>query len=340
MNQKDPLFLAHSLHGLLPIAVRVQIIAAVCHGVALVLSLVYLGPVSVWAWLLVFATAGAPALASLATQFWQLRLTGLLTVLSMAIGIPMLVESSMQSSMWLLPIGLCVTLSSAAVYHSVVMYLLMASAVWVILLYVLLPALATQMEIALALLVVVGATGAGATISIMFRELRWNSFILQRQLHAIANVDSLTELPNRRAFLSRLNALPALPAGDDGVYFLMLDVDDFKKINDRYGHDVGDKALIAVARALEQAVAEHNLGRMGGEEFAVAALLPETEAHALARNILTAVHSCVLQGQHLSISVGMALRKPDEAISSLMRRADLALYEAKLAGKNQYVLAA
>jgi diguanylate cyclase (GGDEF)-like protein len=343
VNQKDPLFLAHSFNGLLPIAVRVQIIAAVCHGLALVLALCYRGPVSFEACLLVCTTAGAPALTSLSGHFWQLRLTGLLTVLSMAIGIPMLLEHSVQPYMWLLPIGLCVTLSSAAVYHSVAMYLLMAAAVWGILLYWLLPALANPLEVALALLVILGSTSAGATISVMFRALRWKSFILQRQLHVIANVDVLTELPNRRAFLGRLDELLAQAQESGGLYFLMLDVDDFKTINDQYGHDVGDSALIAVARTVAQtvaaSVANHGVGRMGGEEFAVAALMHEAEAHALACNILLAVRDCQLQGRHLSISIGMALRQPDEPVRSLMRRADLALYGAKLAGKNQYVLA-
>lgn len=343
MNQKDPLFLTHSFNGLLPIAVRVQIIAAVCHGVALVLGLCYRGPVSFWAYLLVCTTAGAPALTSLSNHFWQLRLTGLLTVLSMSIGIPILLQHSIQPYMWLLPIGLCVTLSSAAVYHSVVMYLLMAVAVWGVLLYWLLPALVNPLEIALALLVIVGSTSAGATISVMFRELRWKSFILQRQLHVIANVDVLTELPNRRAFLHRLDELCAREAASGGLYFLMLDVDDFKKINDQYGHDVGDSALIAVARTMAQTVAatvaDHGVGRMGGEEFAVVASMHDADARALASNILSAVRDCQLQGSPLSISIGMALRQPDESVRSLMRRADLALYDAKLAGKNQYAVA-
>jgi diguanylate cyclase (GGDEF)-like protein len=345
VNQKDPLFLTHSFNGLLPIAVRVQIIAAVCHCVALVLGLCFRGPVSLWAYLLVCTTAGAPALTSLSSRFWQLRLTGLLTVLSMAIGIPMLLEHSIQPYMWLLPIGLCVTLSSAAVYHSVVMYLLMAVTVWGILLYWLLPALVNPLEVALALLVILGATSAGATISVMFRELRWKSFILQRQLHVIANVDVLTELPNRRAFLHRLDELCAHALASSGLYFLMLDIDDFKKINDQYGHDVGDSALIAVARTVAKTVAaavtDHGVGRMGGEEFAVAASMRDADAHGLASNILSAVRDCQLQDRHLSISIsiGMALRQPEESVHSLMRRADLALYDAKLAGKNQYVVA-
>jgi diguanylate cyclase (GGDEF)-like protein len=155
----------------------------------------------------------------------------------------------------------------------------------------------------------------------------------------------LTELPNRRAFLHRLDELCARPQVSGGLYFLMLDVDDFKKINDQCGHDVGDSALIAVARTVAQtvdaAVADHGVGRMGGEEFAVAACMRDADARALASKILSAVRDCQLQGRHLSISIsiGMALRQPDESVHSLMRRADLALYDAKLAGKNQYVVA-
>jgi diguanylate cyclase (GGDEF)-like protein len=84
----------------------------------------------------------------------------------------------------------------------------------------------------------------------------------------------------------------------------------------------------------------HCFGRLGGEEFAVAAVVGEAEARTLAQNIVDAVQTCCVHERHMSISIGMARHVEAESNTSLMRRADEALYQAKHAGKNCYVLAA
>jgi diguanylate cyclase (GGDEF)-like protein len=128
--------------------------------------------------------------------------------------------------------------------------------------------------------------------------------------------------------------------------FLILDIDFFKRVNDTYGHQVGDNALVAVAHVLQQSVRDSDLvARYGGEEFAV--LLPHTgldNALAVAEKIRLAVSEISVEGmgeQHLTISIG-ASGIPDATVHSideLVRRADEALYRAKETGRNRVVSA-
>jgi diguanylate cyclase (GGDEF)-like protein len=126
----------------------------------------------------------------------------------------------------------------------------------------------------------------------------------------------------------------------------MVDIDHFKKINDTCGHLAGDEALKAVSRVCEEMVRTTDcLARLGGEEFAV--LMPQTaldQASAVAERLRAAVAGlrCDLQGSvvTLTVSIGVAIaEKSGEDLSSLMQRADLAMYEAKSKGRNCVVVA-
>lgn len=140
--------------------------------------------------------------------------------------------------------------------------------------------------------------------------------------------------------MERLIAAFAEPVTAAPLFFLMLDIDDFKKINDNFGHDVGDQVLIDVATVLQQHCHGHNFVRLGGEEFAVTARLTDVNAaRQLALDIVGTVNSSRMHGHSLSISVGLANHESREAMSSLMRRADLALCYAKSQGKNRYAMA-
>ena len=127
---------------------------------------------------------------------------------------------------------------------------------------------------------------------------------------------------------------------------LIMDVDFFKHVNDSFGHQVGDNALIAVARVLQKSVRESDLvGRYGGEEFVV--LLPHTDldkALNVAEKIRQAVSEIPVEGmgeQRLTISSGVAGYPDIKAVNmdDLVRKADEALYRAKGGGRNQVVKA-
>ncbi|WP_369070054.1 putative bifunctional diguanylate cyclase/phosphodiesterase [Kineococcus terrestris] len=152
-----------------------------------------------------------------------------------------------------------------------------------------------------------------------------------------ALTDDLTGLPNRRAFSRRLEEA-CRPGRGGGLTVLLLDLDRFKEVNDRFGHAAGDELLQSVATALGAAVpAGGLLARLGGDEFAV--LLDgagEEEAHGVARRLVRAGEVAGrLEGRPLRVgaSVGAAsARRGDLPGGELLRRADTAMYAAKAAG--------
>lgn len=169
----------------------------------------------------------------------------------------------------------------------------------------------------------------------------------QRKLVELAFYDSLTGLPNRRLLQDRLNqALAVCSRGGQFGALLLLDLDQFKTLNDTRGHDVGDQLLVEVARRLRDALREADTAaRLGGDEFVV--LLESlgaddmgaaTNAEAAAEKIRAAIARAYdLSGVdgHITTSVGITLfRNHDENVDVLLKQADLALYQAKDAGRD------
>jgi diguanylate cyclase (GGDEF)-like protein/PAS domain S-box-containing protein len=169
---------------------------------------------------------------------------------------------------------------------------------------------------------------------------------LQSELLHAATHDALTGLPNRAMFLQRLQAAIEAPDRNQQVAVLFVDLDSFKVVNDSRGHVVGDQVLVAVARRLAAAAADHGalLARLAGDEFV--ALVTSAPGSArptdLADDLLTALEQAIpLRGQqpvHVGASVGVVeLPVVDADPEDLLRTADLALHAAKEAGKGQVV---
>lgn len=172
--------------------------------------------------------------------------------------------------------------------------------------------------------------------------------ILQRELYRLARIDVLTGVPNRLALEERFAALQARD-GDRRVPFcvMLLDVDHFKRVNDRYGHACGDKALKALVASVGTVLRRHDvIGRLGGEEFIVLGRgIGQFDAELLAERIRAAVEAAplVVDGHtvQLTVSVGVAVAAAHERdLETVLRRADEAMYAAKRAGRNQVVTAA
>jgi diguanylate cyclase (GGDEF)-like protein len=155
----------------------------------------------------------------------------------------------------------------------------------------------------------------------------------------LADIDALTRVLNRRAWSEGLQAVLA-ECENEPLAVLFLDMDHFKTLNDCRGHRAGDCALVAAADALRHELRpEDLLGRYGGEEF-VAALrgTERTQAVQIATRLCRRVHRLEIpvdDRQHrLTVSIGVAVRRPDDTVESLVERADQAMYRAKLAGRN------
>lgn len=165
------------------------------------------------------------------------------------------------------------------------------------------------------------------------------------QAHALSMTDSLTGLSNRRHFLQGVQReLHLAQRHQQPMALLILDVDHFKRVNDLYGHSMGDQVLIEISQCCTQALRTTDLlARWGGEEFVV--LLPNTHrehAHQLAERVREAVANLAQlrarsEAVRVTISVGVACAEPGQTVTLdvLVQTADRALYEAKRGGRNQ-----
>lgn len=158
-----------------------------------------------------------------------------------------------------------------------------------------------------------------------------------RAFEALANTDALTGLQNRRAMLSRVQEAFT---HDMGAAVLLIDIDRFKRINDHFGHDVGDRVLRDVAVRLGQVVGDGaHVGRWGGEEFLV--LVPGgRNVQVLASALVQRVRAQqVTDGISVTISVGGAARSEVTSVEDWLRLADARLYAAKESGRDREELA-
>jgi len=177
-----------------------------------------------------------------------------------------------------------------------------------------------------------------------YRELRELNRQLERQaveLQRLSNLDGLTGLHNRRALDARLETeLARSRRSGAPLSLLMLDIDDFKEVNDRFSHTVGDEVLKHLAQLMCSQLRDVDLcARFGGEEFVV--VMPDTGtsgAVEVAEKLRGVIESESWDGLHhriqLTVSLGVASLRPQEDGSTLLARADAMLYRAKRLGKN------
>lgn len=173
----------------------------------------------------------------------------------------------------------------------------------------------------------------------------------EAQIHRLAFFDSLTDLPNRRGLQERMKYGLALGLrAADRCAVMMLDLDDFKTLNDSHGHAAGDQLLQVVAQRLRHGVrCEDVVARLGGDEFVVMLsglgadrLAAAQRAEVVARKLIAAIAAPIrldVGEIHQTVSIGIALAEPDAPRPELLlQRADGALYQAKAAGRNTVCL--
>ncbi len=160
-------------------------------------------------------------------------------------------------------------------------------------------------------------------------------------LEVLALTDHLTQLPNRRHTYA--TGEKQFSINPPSLALILFDADNFKAINDSYGHDIGDKALLELAKISSVHMRKNDLvGRVGGEEFLV--ILPQTtlkQATDIAQRIVNSIaksdFSDIADNFGMTISAGVAAQEKDKSFSELLQRADSALYQAKSEGRNRAV---
>src|SRR5450830_130618 len=177
-------------------------------------------------------------------------------------------------------------------------------------------------------------------VRLLYKQLEHYS----RTLESLALHDPLTGLPNRRLLMDRLSLAIAHARRNKGnVAVMYLDLDGFKQINDTLGHDAGDTLLSLVAARLVGTVRQvDTVARVGGDEFVIvlSELSHGKDVAELVSKVIEAVsqpYSIQGHGMNLTVSVGVSVYPTHgENVEALMKNADMALYEAKRSGKNDY----
>ena len=168
----------------------------------------------------------------------------------------------------------------------------------------------------------------------------------QEQLSMMAHYDVLTTLPNRALFADRFNqAIMHSKRNQTLLAICFIDLDNFKPVNDNFGHETGDQLLVEVAnRLLDSVRGEDTVSRLGGDEFALLLndINSEKECMRTLDRILHKLEMPFVINDHshyISASIGTTLYpRDDEDVDTLLRHADQAMYQAKLAGKHRYNL--
>jgi diguanylate cyclase (GGDEF)-like protein len=202
----------------------------------------------------------------------------------------------------------------------------------------------TQLEFDKAMSDWAAMTLAMAMISVVVLALRGRADQLLRVVETQARVDPLTGLANRRAFDEDLNRASAWARRNDGrLALLTVDVDHFKKINDTWGHVVGDRALQALATAMKSVATGDDdvVARLGGDEFVMLLRADRPTAIRAGEALRTAVAAInVLPGGPPGVSIGLAVLPDDGAtVEALMAASDAALYDAKTSGRGRVAAA-
>lgn len=169
---------------------------------------------------------------------------------------------------------------------------------------------------------------------------------LEEKLHFMAYHDSLTRLPNRRLMMEEFELLESDANQDDRLIALLyIDGDDFKSVNDNFGHNIGDEFIACFGEALTQSIRSGDMAaRIGGDEFVIAAAgINSEKAGMQIKNLINRIHQKLAEGWDIdghhfapTASIGIAFYPKDaDNFEDLVKMADSALYESKKSGRNQ-----
>ncbi|MDA8413243.1 MAG: GGDEF domain-containing protein [Desulfobacteraceae bacterium] len=168
-----------------------------------------------------------------------------------------------------------------------------------------------------------------------------------RSLNLASRIDGMTGLANRRDIMEKINREATRSHRHQRTFsILLVNIDDFRKVNDIYGYNAGDDVLVEIARVLMSCVRNEDIcARWGGDEFMI--LLPETgtmESLPVAKKVLEALSMTEFKankpGIHITVSIGVCEHDPAQSVQECISRVHQALLHAKSGGKNLYIIAA
>lgn len=178
----------------------------------------------------------------------------------------------------------------------------------------------------------------GLTIYSFFklRRVKRYNFTMSKLLAAQAYIDTLTEIPNRRSFMSQASHVLLTQPREHDHYLAMIDIDNFKKVNDLYGHDIGDAVLKRTATSIKAVMSNFEYARLGGEEFAVyLSGVRRTDVEALMDTLCRRIREDPHE-HPVTISIGLVRVDDDDTLNQALAKADKALYASKHAGKDRF----
>lgn len=290
--------------------------------------------VSAWGWLAFAGMIGSCLAMTTARRFAVWRLFALVFVLFEALAFRFQILGMGEAGhAWMIPMAIVIILGSTILFSHVLDYGIAAGAVWLLLFYGELDTI-TAASLPLFVVMLGASLALGLLLNATFVRIVASTLELKERYRLQAETDALTGISNRRALM--LDMEQVCREGSPSWYFVMLDIDDFKRINDRFGHDVDDQVLKETATILGRHFPDGRFGRLGGEEFGVL-LKPEDERQLAQRlqALLDDIRSNTRTGSCFSFSAGVARFAPGYQPSDLLKQADGELYQAKRAGKDR-----
>lgn len=249
------------------------------------------------------------------------------------------VDISPNALFWVVAISAIVVVAMSPLHNEPITFFLCALMIGGSLLFPKHGVLWASPERAWMLCLILFALLFGMLLNTLYFMDRLSLYRTNQRLVDWAYRDGLTLINNRRAFI--LNLERAMVSKEHAaLYFMLLDVDDFKSVNDQYGHAMGDRVLCAVAARIRAVVGDAACGRLGGEEFGVLFRGDRALAQRTAIELNHSFLDLPIEQLWVTVSIGVAEFGHGMSAGQLMNEADQALYEVKRTGKNGYAFAA
>ncbi len=285
--------------------------------------------------------------AALCMAVWgtarQFNHSGLLHGLAVTLAYRLLADKVPNPGFWLIPLAMLITFTTAVFFTHFWNHTIFNVLCWALMTDFGAVSSGVPEQQPLLLLLIVAGIGLAAAACLACDIVHRKNLLLTVRLQRLADFDVLTTLHNRRSFLqiveSAIHKCTDEQTDDtrQALHFALLDIDDFKQINDTQGHGAGDLVLQETAAAIRSYCGTHPCGRLGGEEFGILLYgLDDAAVHAFMDGLLPLLAKAAIDGPHITVSAGVSRLRKGDQLSDFVQRADQQLYQAKRSGKDRW----